>query len=204
MARRCLVVVLLTALCGTVWAAGPDALPYNLVFSPRPGTVPSTGTVVGQFGGVPVGGRYSGNSFSGTVAYAARDMAFAEGAYTCGASGCAFTGTLAGQRVSMQQSTLSGIGQATSSLFPNRDRWMALVSNWAAGHLSAQDAASVTAAASHVDMQQGSTDLRNGGGVGGETGGGSGTSGAGGGTGGMGGGSGGMGGGSGGMGGAHH
>ena len=130
-------------------------LPYNLVLSPRPATSASTGTVMGQFGGVPVAGTYNGNSSRGTLTLTVEGTAFVEGAYGCSNWGCVFTGTLAGKRVAgVAMSSLNGVGQATSGEFPNREAWIAAVSNWANIHLGSDQAASVVSAAASVKMQQ--------------------------------------------------
>jgi hypothetical protein len=61
---RLLSVILLVAILSIPGLAASTAmaLPYNLVLSSRPTPSVSTGTVIGQFGGVPVAGTYSGNS----------------------------------------------------------------------------------------------------------------------------------------------
>jgi hypothetical protein len=98
---RLLWVILLVAVLSIPGLAASTALalPYNLVLSPRPTPSVSTGTVIGQFGGVPVAGTYSGNSSSGTLTLTAKWTTFVEGTYSCSSSGCAFTGTVAGKHV---------------------------------------------------------------------------------------------------------
>jgi hypothetical protein len=186
--RRLILVILLGAVLAVpgVAAATAAALPYNLVLSPRPTSSPSTGTIVGQFGGVPVAGAYRGNSASGTLTLTVKGPTFAEGTYSCADSGCAFTGAVAEKRVSaVTMSSLSGVGQATSSAFPNREAWVSAVSDWANTHLGADQLASIVSAAASVKMTQTLNEQGQGSGHGGESGG---NGGAGGGNGGMGGG----------------
>src|SRR5215831_2810930 len=57
-------------------ASTAAALPYSLVLSPRPTSSASAGTVTGQFGGVPVGGTYSGTTSSGTLTLTVKGMTF--------------------------------------------------------------------------------------------------------------------------------
>jgi hypothetical protein len=126
MSRLLSVILLVAILSIPVLAASTSVvLPYNLVLSPRPTSSVSTGTVMGPFGGVPVSGTYSGNSSSGTLTLTVKGTTFVEGAYSCSSSGCAFTGTVAGKPVAaVTMSGLSGVGQATSSVFPNREAWI--------------------------------------------------------------------------------
>ncbi len=80
---------------------------------------------------------------------------FVEGAYACANWGCVLTGMLAGKRVAgVAMSNLNGVGQATSGEFPDREAWIAAVSNWANIHLGSDQAASIVSAAATVKMQQ--------------------------------------------------
>jgi hypothetical protein len=171
---RLVLVMLLGAILSIpgVAAATAAALPYNLVLSPRPTSSLSTGMVVGQFGGVPVAGTYSGNSSSGTLTLTVKGSTFAEGTYSCAGSGCAFTGAVAEKRVSaVTMSSLSGVGQATSSAFPTREAWVSAVSDWANTHLGGDQAASIVSAAASVKMTQTLNEQGQGSGHGGESGG---------------------------------
>jgi len=155
--ERSLLVILLVAILAIPGSAASVAtgLPYNLILSPRPASSASTGTVIGQFGGVPVAGTYNGNSSRGTLTLTVKGTAFVEGAYACSSWGCAFTGTLAGKRVAgVTMSSLSGVGQATSGEFPNREAWISAVLNWANTHLGSDQVASIVSAAATVKMQQ--------------------------------------------------
>lgn len=171
--RRALPAVLLVAGLSIPGVAGPSAaLPYNLVLSPRPSSSSSTGTVMGQLGGVPVTGAYYGNASSGTLTLNVKGMAFAVGTYSCAYSGCAFTGSVAGKRVTaMPMSGLGGPGQATSSAFPTRGAWVSAVSDWANTHLGSDQGASIVSAASGVEMLQTPNGQGQGGGNGHENGG---------------------------------
>ena len=175
---RLLSVILLVAILSTPGLAASTAvaLLYNLVLSPRPTSSVSTGTVIGQFGGVLIAGTYNGTLSSGTSTLTVKGTTFVEGTYSCSFSGCAFTGTVAGKHVAaVTMSGLSGVGQATSSVFPNREAWVSAVSDWANTHLSRDQVASVVSTAASIKLNeqgQGSSHPGTGGGNGGMEGGG--------------------------------
>jgi hypothetical protein len=144
-------------------------LSYNLVFSPRLATSPATGRVRGWFGGVPVAGAFRGTASSGTLTLTVREAVLAEGTYSCPSSGCFLGRAVAGRRVEgMSMSGLDGVGQSTSSAFPTHQAWVLAVSNWAATHFDADQAASIVSAASTDGAGMGGM----GGGIGGKSGGG--------------------------------
>ena len=169
-----ILVVAILSIPGSAALTGP-ALPYNLVLSPRPTSSVSTGTAMGQFGGVPVAGTYSGNSSSGTLTLTVNGTTFVEGTYSCSPSGCAFTGTVAGKHVAaVTMSSLGGVGQATSSVFPNREAWVSAVSDWAHTNVSSDQVATIVSAAASVKMTQTLDEQGQGSGHSGESGGGAG------------------------------
>jgi len=182
MSRLLSVILLVAILSIPGWAASTAvALPYNLVLSPRPTSSVSTGTLIGQFGGVPVAGTYTGNSSSGTLTLTVKGTTFAEGTYSCSSSGCAFTGTVAGKHVAaVTMPGLSGVGQATSSVFPNREAWLSAVSDWANTHFSSDQVASIVSAAASVKITETLNEQGQGSGHSGESGGNGGVGGGGG------------------------
>ena len=153
-------------------ASTAGALPYNLVLSPRPTSSSGAGTVTGRFGGVSVEGTYNGNSSSGTFTLTVKGATFVAGMYSCVYSGCTFTGTMVGKRVTaIQMSALSGVGHAASGVFPTREVWISAVSDWANAQLGSDQAASIVAAAASVKMPQTLNEQGHGSGNGGESGG---------------------------------
>ena len=149
------VILVVAAIAIPGWAASSAALPYNLVLSPKPSPSASTGTAIGQLGGVPVTGTYSGNATSGSLILNVKGMAFAVGRYSCSNSGCALTGSVSGKGVTaMAMTGLGGVGQAASSAFPNREAWLSAVTDWATTHLGSDQVAGIVSAASGVEMRQ--------------------------------------------------
>ncbi len=160
MRHLCVAVALFTALAAPALAASSAALPYNLTFSPNLSTTANTGTVKGTFGGVPVTGAYTGTSTSGTFTLTASGKTFASGTYTCGGSGCAFTGTVAGKSVTGMSLTSSafvtGTGKATSGVFPNHGAWVSAVAGWANANLSGSQRGQIVSAAARIEGSQAS------------------------------------------------
>ena len=102
-----------------------------------------------------MGGTYTGTSSAGTLTLTVSGPTFADGRYSCSPSGCAFTGTVAGKHAArVMMSALSGVGQATSSVFSNRDAWVSAVSDWANASLGGDQVASTISAAASVHMPQ--------------------------------------------------
>jgi hypothetical protein len=153
------------------WAASSAALPYNLVLSPKPSPSSSTGMVIGQFGGVPVTGAYSGDASSGSLILNVKGMAFVVGRYSCSNFGCVLTGLVSGKVVTaMAMTSLGGVGQAGSSAFPNREAWVSTVTDWATTHLGRDQVTGIASAASGVEMRQTLGEQGRGNGNGNETG----------------------------------
>jgi len=159
MSRALVVLLLVTTLSTPGLAASSALLPYNLVLSPRPTSYPSNGVIAGQFGGVPVVGAYRGSGSTGTLTLTVRQATFMDATYTCSPAGCTVTGTAAGKHVTgMSLSNLSGVGQATSTVFPTRGAWISSVAEWANARLSADRVSEVVMAASTIKISQASND----------------------------------------------
>ncbi len=158
--RRVLASLLLVAALSVPGLAATSAvLPYNLVFSPRPTSGSSNGAIVGQIGGVPVAGTYRGSRATGTLTLTVHQATFMNATYTCSDAGCKATGTVAGKRVTgMLLSSLGGVGQAMSIVFPNRGAWISSVTEWARASLGADWVPEVVDAASTVNIFQASND----------------------------------------------
>ena len=117
-------------------------------------------------------GTIKGSSTTGTINLFADGKLFASGTYSCNASGCGFTGTVAGKTVTGMNlgtaSHLSGVGKATSGAFSNHGAWVSAVTDWAHSNLSGKQRGEIVSAAAKIEGAEasGKSDSSHGGGQG--------------------------------------
>lgn len=132
MRQLALIALLAASLAVPGWAGhiGP-AVPYSLTLS---GSTTSGG-ISGKFGGVSVGGAYTGGEWVLTV----YGKPFARGIISCTAGPC----TLSGQMVAGRIVTFFATGRVPGTIsdrlvvreFPNHDAWTLAVDQWARSNM---------------------------------------------------------------------